>query len=115
MELRGGGALAEFTYHYQLFIFCFAVGYCQGMNYVAGLLLLVTKDEENAFWLLKVLAENILPDYYAPNIPGLVTDVRVLSELIKVKCPLVHKHVDSFSMPLSVTQPSFAMALLFVR
>ena len=52
------------------------------MNYVAGLLLLVTKDEENAFWLLKTLIEIILPDYYAPSIPGLITDVRVLSNLI---------------------------------
>ena len=58
------------------------------MNYVAGLLLLVTKDEENAFWLMKTLTEKILPDYYAPNIPGLITDVRVLSELIKISSSL---------------------------
>lgn len=26
----------------------------QGMNYIAGLLLLVTKNEDSTFWLLKV-------------------------------------------------------------
>ena len=81
------------------------------MNYVAGLLLLVTKDEENAFWLLKTLIETILPDYYAPSIPGLITDVRVLSDLIKSKCSMVHKHVESFSMPWELALSKWFMCL----
>ena len=55
----------------------------QGLNYVAGMLLLVTNDEEDAFWLLKALTEDLLPNYYAPDIPGLLTDVKVLEELIR--------------------------------
>lgn len=94
-----------------LLLFYFTVGYCQGMNYVAGLLLLVTKDEESAFWLLKTLTDKILPDYYAPNIPGLITDVRVLSELIKTKCSMVHKHVESFSMPWELALSKWFMCL----
>ena len=47
------------------------------------MLLLVTENEEDTFWLLKVLTENILPNYYAPDIPGLLTDVKVLEELIR--------------------------------
>ena len=78
---------------------------------MAGLLLLVTKDEENAFWLLKALTDKILPDYYAPNIPGLITDVRVLSELIKTKCAMVHKHVESFSMPWELALSKWFMCL----
>ena len=81
------------------------------MNYVAGLLLLVTKDEENAFWLLKCLIEKVLPDYYAPNIPGLISDVRVLSELIKTKCPQVHKHVEGFSMPWELALSKWFMCI----
>ena len=81
------------------------------MNYVAGLLLLVTKDEESSFWLLKALTDKILPDYYAPNIPGLITDVRVLSELIKTKCPMVHQHVESFSMPWELALSKWFMCL----
>ena len=81
------------------------------MNYVAGLLLLVTKDEENAFWLLRTLTERILPDYYAPNIPGLITDVRVLSELIKTKSPMIHKHVEGFSMPWELALSKWFMCL----
>lgn len=55
----------------------------QGLNYVAGMLLLVTNNEEDAFWLLKILTEDLLPNYYAPDIPGLLTDVKVLEELIR--------------------------------
>uniref|UniRef100_A0A8C2Y0B7 Rab-GAP TBC domain-containing protein n=1 Tax=Capra hircus TaxID=9925 RepID=A0A8C2Y0B7_CAPHI len=37
------------------------VGYCQGMNFIAGYLILVTKSEEEAFWLLDALVGRILP------------------------------------------------------
>lgn len=37
------------------------VGYCQGLNFLAALLLTATgKDEETAFWLLAALVERIL-------------------------------------------------------
>ena len=47
-----------------------AIGYCQGLNYIAGLLYLVTKDEDASFWLLKVICETILPGYYTESMPG---------------------------------------------
>lgn len=33
----------------------------QGMNFVAGYLLLITKDEEKSFWLMDALLGRILP------------------------------------------------------
>lgn len=59
------------------------VGYCQGLNYIAGLLLLVTKCEESTFWLLKVLVEHILEDYYSSTMEGVIIDIEVLSELVR--------------------------------
>lgn len=58
-----------------------------------GLLLLSTKSEEQSFWLLKVLVEKILPDYYTRTMDGLIVDIEVLSELVKSKVPDVHQHV----------------------
>lgn len=75
------------------------VGYCQGLNYVAGLLLLVTKDEELSFWLLKTLIERILPKYYIPSMAGLITDLDVLNDLIKQLEPEVHRHIVNIGMP----------------
>ncbi|XP_075050458.1 growth hormone-regulated TBC protein 1-like, partial [Mixophyes fleayi] len=37
------------------------VGYCQGMNFITGYLILIAKDEERAFWLLDALIGRILP------------------------------------------------------
>lgn len=55
--------------------------------------MLATKSEETSFWLLKVLVEKILPDYYTKTMDGLIVDIEVLSELVKAKAPDVHQHV----------------------
>lgn len=69
------------------------VGYCQGLNFIAGLLLLTTEDEEATFWLLRVLVKHLLPDYYTRDMIGLLTDIEVLSELVRERMPLVHAHL----------------------
>uniref|UniRef100_A0AAZ3SPH7 Growth hormone-regulated TBC protein 1 n=1 Tax=Oncorhynchus tshawytscha TaxID=74940 RepID=A0AAZ3SPH7_ONCTS len=65
------------------------VGYCQGMNFIAGYLIIITKDEEKSFWLMDALLGRILPDYYSPAMLGLKTDQEVLGELVRVKAPAV--------------------------
>lgn len=37
----------------------------QGMNFIAGYLLIITKDEEKSFWLMDALLGRILPGVYA--------------------------------------------------
>ncbi|KAJ8982531.1 hypothetical protein NQ317_018572 [Molorchus minor] len=75
------------------------VGYCQGLNYIAGLLLLATKDEETSFWLLKALVEQLLPQYYIATMAGLLTDLDVLDELLQKYEPVVHRHIHNVGMP----------------
>ena len=36
----------------------------KGLNYIAGMLLLITKNEENSFWLLTEMVENIVPGLF---------------------------------------------------
>lgn len=58
------------------------------MNYVAASLLLVMKTEEDAFWMLAVLLENILyHDSYSENLYGCHVEQRVFKDLIKKKLP----------------------------
>lgn len=78
------------------------VGYCQGLNYIAGLLLLATKDEESSFWLLKVLVEQILPKYYISTMSGLLIDLNVLNELVLKSEPTVYKHIHTINMPWAI-------------
>ncbi|XP_012278992.1 growth hormone-regulated TBC protein 1-A isoform X2 [Orussus abietinus] len=87
------------------------VGYCQGLNYIAGLLLLVTKSEETAFWLLKTMIEKILPDYYTPTMDGLLTDIDVLAELVKIKMPDIYQHVTDIGLPWAVITTKWFVCL----
>ncbi|XP_004631264.1 growth hormone-regulated TBC protein 1 isoform X1 [Octodon degus] len=71
-----------------------SVGYCQGMNFIAGYLILITKNEEESFWLLDALIGRILPDYYSPAMLGLKMDQEVLAELVRMKLPAVAALLD---------------------
>lgn len=71
------------------------VGYCQGLNYIAGLLLIVTDDEEKSFWLLKHIVEIIVPQYHTKNMANLLLDMAVFKELIRRRLPAVNKHIEN--------------------
>lgn len=73
-----------------------SVGYCQGMNFIAGYLIIITKDEEKSFWLMDALLGKMLPDYYSPDMVGLKTDQEVLGELVKAKAPAVGQLMDQY-------------------
>ncbi|KAK9503508.1 hypothetical protein O3M35_010053 [Rhynocoris fuscipes] len=88
-----------------------STGYCQGMNYIAGLLLLVTKNEETTFWLLKMLVEKILPDYYSRTMDGLLTDIDVISELVRARYPDIHRHIEQLGLPWPVVLTKWLVCL----
>ena len=77
------------------------IGYCQGMNFVAGRLLKVLEEEE-AFWVLCQLLESILPlDYYS-NMVGVLVDQKIFFELIKTKMSDLHRHLDNIKLDLNL-------------
>lgn len=78
------------------------IGYCQGLNYIAGLILLVTKNEEWTFWLLKVLVEKIISSYHTKTMVGLITDIAVLRELLMERVPDVCEHLERCGLPCAV-------------
>ena len=62
-----------------------AVGYCQGTNFLAALLLLLM-EEEPAFWCLGALVEDILPGYYGNTMLASAVDQAVLRTLVDRRC-----------------------------
>lgn len=65
-----------------------SIGYCQGMNLLAALLLLVYPDEEDAFWMLCSMLERVLPsDYYSSQLLVSQADQKVLQDLIQLALP----------------------------
>ena len=50
---------------------------------MAGMLLLVMREEEKVFWLMHTLITHILPGYHTPDMLGLKQDISVLEDLVK--------------------------------
>ncbi|KAL6734611.1 hypothetical protein Aduo_005135 [Ancylostoma duodenale] len=65
-----------------------SVGYCQGLNFVAGVILLVVKDESKAADLLIQMVKR-RQDYYGETMSGLRRDTRVLQKILTKECPQV--------------------------
>ncbi|KAI4305710.1 hypothetical protein L6164_029061 [Bauhinia variegata] len=88
------------------------VGYCQGLNYVAALLLLVMKTEEDAFWMLAVLLENVLVhDCYTDNLSGCHVEQRVFKDLLAKKCPRIAAHLESLEFDVSLVATEWFLCL----
>ncbi|XP_032598993.1 TBC1 domain family member 9 isoform X2 [Drosophila grimshawi] len=73
------------------------VGYCQAMNIVTSVLLLFC-DEENSFWMLAGLCENLLPDYYEDKVVGAQIDQGVLNELVDSHLHDLHDHLENLGV-----------------
>lgn len=78
------------------------IGYCQGLNRIAGLLLLVLGSEDDSFWALKAVVENIMPsDYYSPSLVGSQADQWVLKDFVAEKLPRLSSHLDRLGVDVS--------------
>ncbi|USP73828.1 GTPase-activating protein MSB4 [Curvularia clavata] len=104
---------------------CFAlnnphIGYCQSLNFIAGLLLLFLKqDKEKVFILLTIITQNHLPGAHARSLAN--TEVNVLMMLIKDYLPkvwasindtdLINTGAGSFAHPNSKFQRQPTVAL----
>eukprot|EP00850_Spirogloea_muscicola_P011670 SM000073S21446 [mRNA] locus=s73:319050:324962:- [translate_table: standard] len=83
-----------------------AVGYCQGMNFLAGLLLLLM-PEENAFWTLCGIVEDYLDGYYSELMIEAQVDQLVFDELVRKHFPRV-AHLDALGVQVAwVSGPWF--------
>ncbi|CAI9772600.1 unnamed protein product [Fraxinus pennsylvanica] len=88
------------------------VGYCQGLNYVAALLLLVMKTEEDAFWMLAVLLEDVLVnDCYTNNLSGCHVEQRVFKDLLTKKCPRIAAHLEAMEFDVSLVCTEWFLCL----
>lgn len=78
------------------------IGYCQSLNFLAGLLLLFM-DEEKAFWMLVILTERIVPRVHSKDLEGVHTDQGVLMMCIKEYIPrmwgIIGKSPDGSILP----------------
>ncbi|XP_015415975.1 PREDICTED: TBC1 domain family member 2A isoform X3 [Myotis davidii] len=79
-----------------------SIGYCQGLNRLAAIALLVLGEEESAFWCLVAVVETIMPaDYYSKTLTASQVDQRVLQDLLSEKLPRLMAHLGQLRVDLS--------------
>lgn len=84
-----------------------SVGYCQAMNFFAGLLLLLM-PEENAFWTLLGILDDYFHGYYSEEMIESQVDQLVFEELVRERFPKLVNHLDYLGVQVAwVTGPWF--------
>ncbi|XP_063312035.1 TBC1 domain family member 2A [Pelobates fuscus] len=79
------------------------IGYCQGLNRLAAVALLVLEEEESAFCCLVDIVDNIMPaDYYSNNLSGSQVDQRVFKDFLSEKLPRLTSHFQQYKIDLSL-------------
>ncbi|XP_030845063.1 USP6 N-terminal-like protein isoform X2 [Strongylocentrotus purpuratus] len=87
-----------------------SVGYCQGMSYLVGMLLMVMKEEEDVFWAMVALFEKpkFLAGYFDMNLKRIQSHASLFQKLLGQRFPKVAKHFDSLGVqPLMYVTPWF--------
>lgn len=61
-------------------------------NIIAATLLLYMSEEE-AFWLLCTICEDIVPDYYNKQLLGSIIDQQIFTQLVSIYLPEIDEHL----------------------
>ncbi|KAJ6634825.1 Small G protein signaling modulator 3 like, partial [Pseudolycoriella hygida] len=78
------------------------IGYCQGTGVIAASLLLLM-EEEDAFWLMATIVEDLLPaSYYSSTLLGVQADQRVMQTLIANYLTVVDETLKCHDIELSL-------------
>jgi len=75
------------------------LGYCQAMNFLAGTLLLFMEEEE-AFWMLVYIVEELLQNYFIQNMSGLLVDTQLFEQLVSKHLPSLWKHCQKINLAI---------------
>ncbi|CCM02603.1 uncharacterized protein FIBRA_04706 [Fibroporia radiculosa] len=90
-------------------------GYCQvnaGHEYISGGDLDNSyMSEEQAFWLLEIICDRLLPGYYSPSMHGTLLDQRVFESLVHRCLPIIHEHFQQVDVQLSVASLPWFLSL----
>ena len=83
------------------------VGYCQSLNVIAALLLCYLSEEET-FWMIGQICEDILPDRYTPSMIGTMVDQQAFGTLLETHLSDIARHLTDLDIPVPlITLPWF--------
>lgn len=86
------------------------VGYCQAMNIVVAALLIYV-SEVQAYFLLNILCDSLVPGYYSTTMYGTLLDQRVFESLVEKTMPILWDHLQKADVQLSVVSLPWFLSL----
>ncbi|GFR50695.1 hypothetical protein Agub_g12949 [Astrephomene gubernaculifera] len=102
--------LTAYSLHNQL------VGYCQGLNFIVGVLLMAVEcEEEVTFWLLAALVEKICyKGSFGHNLSGCHVEMKTLQDLVASKLPRLGAHMHTISCDTSLIATDWFLTVFCV-
>uniref|UniRef100_A0A914W7I3 Rab-GAP TBC domain-containing protein n=1 Tax=Plectus sambesii TaxID=2011161 RepID=A0A914W7I3_9BILA len=89
------------------------IGYCQGMNFIAGTCLLFLSPEDT-FWFLVALTEKyFVSSYFDNSLTGAQADQEVLKDLVAHMLPGLAEHLEKCDIDLATVTLNWFLALFF--
>ncbi|XP_072016236.1 LOW QUALITY PROTEIN: uncharacterized protein [Amphiura filiformis] len=89
------------------------VGYCQGMNFIAGMSLLFM-DVETAFWCLVAVVESYFPpNYFDMSLIGAQADQSILKDILEQRLPHLQHHLDDIGIEMCSFTLNWFLAIFF--
>ena len=94
-----------------------SMGYAQGLDYIALFFTAFFHNEEDVFWLLSAILENLIPnDFYSPSpnsMNGFRVERQLLIELALLKYPelATNKYKDDFINSIEILIPKYYICL----
>lgn len=86
------------------------IGYCQGINYLAAIILSQVQQEERVLSVLLNLSD-ILPMYWHPSLEGTRQDTLLFQHLLRENLPSLAAHFDSIGIDVNhLVMPWFLCA-----
>ncbi|KDN52516.1 RabGAP/TBC [Tilletiaria anomala UBC 951] len=90
-------------------------GYCQGMQFVVGPLLLNMPDEEAFSTLVRLMKAYDLRGHFIPNMPSLQLRLYQFNRLLEDTLPLLHMHLVRIGIKSSMYASQWFMTLFSYR
>lgn len=88
------------------------VGYCQGLNNIAAVFIMLGFDDCAALCGLSTLVQSCCPGYHGPGLWGYLRDVAVLDALARHVLPTgICSRLDSLDIPLDVLASDHLLSL----
>eukprot|EP00039_Didymoeca_costata_P025688 m.14125 g.14125 ORF g.14125 m.14125 type:complete len:908 (+) comp4992_c0_seq1:207-2930(+) len=78
------------------------LGYCQSLSYIGEILMKVMEQEEDVFWCLTAICEDLAPGHYPPSMMGYKAELQVLEFMLQKACPNYMQLLRKADPPLSI-------------